>query len=290
MASDNVALLKSSAAASSIDPDATGGKPKLIRQAAILADADSGGSHKSVTFQEPIGPRSSCPVHSAEYAAILGNRYRNLYNKLVESNQEDEESDMEASDADVDDDSDDNNGAAAAKSNASAAAAAAALLPLGGALRAISAAQAAAMAAAAAQNPPPAVSASSASGLPPSVGFMPRKLSTISSKGSFAATRDEEEAEEEERAPLRGDVVAGEASAADKSPESRGETRAVIEARPQEVEEDEEEEEAEKESLLAGSSSAAAAPGPSSSSVSSHQLPNTRTVTEGNRRYLNTDV
>ncbi len=52
VASDSVGLLKS--AASDLDSEATGGKPKLIRQAAILADADSSGSHKSVTFQVRI--------------------------------------------------------------------------------------------------------------------------------------------------------------------------------------------------------------------------------------------
>ncbi len=64
-------------------------KPKLIRQAAILADVDSTGSGKSVTFADPPPPTKTavCPVHSAEYAAILGSRYRSLYNKLVESNQ-----------------------------------------------------------------------------------------------------------------------------------------------------------------------------------------------------------
>ncbi len=55
VSSDNVGLLKSSQPISSVsvvseESDASG-KPKLIRQAAILPDADSAGSHKSVTFQ-----------------------------------------------------------------------------------------------------------------------------------------------------------------------------------------------------------------------------------------------
>ena len=41
---------------------------------------------------------SQCPVHSGDYLAALSGHYRNLYNQLIESNQEDEESDMEASD------------------------------------------------------------------------------------------------------------------------------------------------------------------------------------------------
>merc|ERR1719189_1092309 len=83
-------------------------KPKLIRQAAILADGDSTGSGKSVTFQEPAGIGSTrrfvaaaaevgtCPLHSHE-------RYKLLYEKLVETAKAqaaaaEEESDMEASD------------------------------------------------------------------------------------------------------------------------------------------------------------------------------------------------
>ena len=42
-----------------------------------------------------------CPVHSGDYLAALSGHYRNLYNQLIESNQEDEESDMEASDEEV---------------------------------------------------------------------------------------------------------------------------------------------------------------------------------------------
>ena len=37
-------------------------------------------------------------MHSGDYLAALSGHYRNLYNQLIESNQEDEESDMEASD------------------------------------------------------------------------------------------------------------------------------------------------------------------------------------------------
>jgi len=85
-------------------------KPKLIRQTAILADGDSTGSGKSVTFQEPAGIGSvrrfvasaadlgTCPLHSHE-------RYKLLYDKLAETARAqaavvtpEEESDMEASD------------------------------------------------------------------------------------------------------------------------------------------------------------------------------------------------
>merc|ERR1711971_1096970 len=87
-----------------------GNKPKLIRQTAILADGDSTGSGKSVTFQEPAGIGSvrrfvasaadlgTCPLHSHE-------RYKLLYDKLAETARAqaavvtpEEESDMEASD------------------------------------------------------------------------------------------------------------------------------------------------------------------------------------------------
>ena len=179
-------------------------------------------------LQEPIGPRSSCPVHSAEYAAILGNRYRNLYNKLVESNQEDEESDMEASDAEVDEEDSDDGARQRGVGGGGP------MVPLSGALRAISAAQQAAAIAAASA----ATQQGGAAGPPPSsssvVGFVPRKLSTISSKGSFAATRDEEVGDEEERSPLRGttdDSVVDEVTVLEKEEGGRGETRAVIEAR-----------------------------------------------------------
>ena len=40
-------------------------------------------------------------MHSGDYLAALSGHYRNLYNQLIESNQEDEESDMEASDEEV---------------------------------------------------------------------------------------------------------------------------------------------------------------------------------------------
>lgn len=85
-------------------------KPKLMRQAAILADGDSTASGKSVTFKEPPGIGSTrrfvaaaadvgtCPLHSHE-------RYKLLYDKLVETAKAqaaivtpEEESDMEASD------------------------------------------------------------------------------------------------------------------------------------------------------------------------------------------------
>ena len=56
--------------------DETGGKPKLTRQTAIMADGDSTCSGKSVTFKEPPGVGSArrfiaattelgqCPLHS----------------------------------------------------------------------------------------------------------------------------------------------------------------------------------------------------------------------------------
>ena len=58
------------------DMDATGGKPKLTRQTAIMADGDSTCSGKSVTFKEPAGVGSArrfvaattelgqCPLHA----------------------------------------------------------------------------------------------------------------------------------------------------------------------------------------------------------------------------------
>lgn len=241
-------------------------------------------------------------MHSAEYAAVLGNRYRNLYNKLVESNQEDEESDMEASDADHDGEDSDNEvasrvGRGAAGAPVTPVAPGTVLLPIGGgAYRAVSAAQAAVLAAAA--QPHAAIlgssSATSTSGPPPTsgvptVGFLPRKLSTISSKGSFAATREDED--EDENSPLRGgDSVADplsesgndDTTVVERSPmQVRGETTAVIEARPKE-EQEETAETTETERLLPSNTSARVTP--------SSTLAVTRTVTEGKRRYLNTDV
>jgi len=99
--------------------DATGGKPKLTRQTAIMADGDSTCSGKSVTFKEPAGVGSArrfvaattelgqCPLHAkAHGAAPKGQR---IYNRLVVNNGDDEdedveeESDMEASDAEYND-------------------------------------------------------------------------------------------------------------------------------------------------------------------------------------------
>ena len=137
-------------------------KPKLIRQAAILADADSTGSGKSVTFRDHQ-QHQQCPVHSADYLAALNGRYRTLYNKLIESNQEDEESDMEASDPE-------DEAEAAATSDH---------LPLGTTFRSV---------AAAAQQPlllqtQPRLAASNTAS---------RKLSTISSKDSNREDEDED--------------------------------------------------------------------------------------------------
>ena len=68
---------------------ADGGKPKLTRQTAIMADGDSTCSGKSVTFKEPAGVGSArrfvaattelgqCPLHSKPGAgsAVKAQRY-----------------------------------------------------------------------------------------------------------------------------------------------------------------------------------------------------------------------
>ena len=63
------------------DLDGTGGKPKLTRQTAIMADGDSTCSGKSVTFKEPAGVGSArrfvaattelgqCPLHAKAHGA-----------------------------------------------------------------------------------------------------------------------------------------------------------------------------------------------------------------------------
>ena len=107
LASENASLMSSYG----------GGKPKLIRQSAILADGDSTSSGKSVTFKEPAGVGSArrfvaataelgqCPLHSRSNNAQPF-RNTNIYGKLAELSQEEEEveeeSDMEASDAEDD--------------------------------------------------------------------------------------------------------------------------------------------------------------------------------------------
>merc|ERR1712223_1994515 len=148
------------------------GKPKLIRQTAILADGDSTGSGKSVTFQEPPGIGSArrfvaaaaevgtCPLHSHD-------RYKALYEKLVETAKAqaaaaEEESDMEASD--VEDEVPNVNSDS---------------LPLGTTFRTIHVLQ----------NQPQIQE--------PKPTFVPRKLSTISSQDRESIPNiDEEEAEE----------------------------------------------------------------------------------------------
>jgi len=161
-------------------------KPKLIRQAAILADGDSTGSGKSVTFQEPAGIGSTrrfvaaaaevgtCPLHSHE-------RYKALYDKLVETARAqavvvtpEEESDMEASD--VEDEVPNVNSDS---------------LPLGTTFRTIHIIQ-----------PPNPQQQHSQPVTSESVGstsrtFMPRKLSTISSQDRESIQAEEEENEGE---------------------------------------------------------------------------------------------
>ena len=73
LASENASFMSMYGAA---DMDATGGKPKLTRQTAIMADGDSTCSGKSVTFKEPAGVGSTrrfvaattelgqCPLHA----------------------------------------------------------------------------------------------------------------------------------------------------------------------------------------------------------------------------------
>ena len=72
LASENASFMSMYGA----DMDATGGKPKLTRQTAIMADGDSTCSGKSVTFKEPAGVGSTrrfvaattelgqCPLHA----------------------------------------------------------------------------------------------------------------------------------------------------------------------------------------------------------------------------------
>merc|ERR1712223_1009240 len=147
-------------------------KPKLIRQAAILADGDSTGSGKSVTFREPAGIGSArrfvaaaadlgtCPLHSHE-------RYKMLYDKLVETAKAqaavvtpEEESDVEDDVPNVNSDS----------------------LPLGTTFRTIHVLQNQT------QNQPNLVTE-------PKPTFMPRKLSTISSQDRESIPNIEEETE-----------------------------------------------------------------------------------------------
>lgn len=158
------------------------GKPKLIRQTAILADGDSTGSGKSVTFQEPPGIGSArrfvaaaaevgtCPLHSHE-------RYKALYEKLVETAKAqaaaaEEESDMEASD--VEDEVPNVNSDS---------------LPLGTTFRTIHIVQ---------PPPPNPTQPSSTSGISGRPNFIPRKLSTISSQDRESIPNIEEEEADDE--------------------------------------------------------------------------------------------
>ncbi len=154
-------------------------KPKLIRQTAILADGDSTGSGKSVTFQEPAGIGSArrfvaaatelgtCPLHSHQ-------RYRALYDKLVETAaaqaEEEEESDMEASDAEEDE-----------HANSES-------LPLGTTFRTLHLVPAPAPAPVQAQAGPSLSMANHGR-----TAFIPRKLSTISSQDRESIPNIEED-------------------------------------------------------------------------------------------------
>lgn len=222
------------------------GKPKLTRQTAILADADSTSSAKSVTFQEPPGRphggNRGCPVHTAEYVAALNGHYRSLYNKLMESHPDDEESDMEASDAEIDDE---------AHSDS---------MPLGTTYLTLR------------QHLQPVqnqaeimASINPAQRLPPTgrltAGFVPRKLSTISSQGSFNR-EDEDDEDDGATRHIPSDEARFESESSDHSLEpDRRQNRAVdyrvhpnggsqIQAVIHEEDEEDEEEEAEKQSLL----------------------------------------
>jgi hypothetical protein len=276
-------------------------KPKLIRQTAILADGDSTCSGKSVTFKDtaptpaesrhqlgvvvasaaaqPEQPHQ-CPVHSADYLAALSGHYRSLYNQLIESNQEDEESDMEASDDEAQGEPESDH------------------LPLGTSFRTISAAaQAVQVAQSQAAGlvmlqqpqlmlPGPGLtqellerttsSASSTAVGVGGIGFLHRKLSTISSKGSFGKDDDGVDAAE------------------------GNETTAVIEQSPKQHEEAEDEDEDagdEREALLSRETASAAAVRIVPSSLSMPQLGSATKLPEFEsakakvkKPYLNTDV
>merc|ERR1719245_4221 len=155
-------------------------KPKLIRQSAILADGDSTGSGKSVTFQEPAGIGAArrfvaasaevgtCPLHSHD-------RYKALYEKLVETAKAqaaaaEEESDMEASD--VEDEVPNVNSDS---------------LPLGTTFRTIHIVQ-----------PPPPNPHPPQPAISGRPNFIPRKLSTISSPDRESIPNIEEEEVDDE--------------------------------------------------------------------------------------------
>jgi len=133
------------------------GKPKLIRQVAIQDEAANAAMlGKQVSFKENGHHGDpSCPIHHDAGGVVNYSRYRTLYAKLTESSHEDEESEPEASDADQTNQSnpaakicDDKGNTASALPNLSF--------------------------------PPTSFQPS-----PLTSGFVPRKLSTISSKGSI---------------------------------------------------------------------------------------------------------
>jgi len=136
------------------------GKPKLIRQVAIQDEANVGNTvnlGKQVSFKENghFGD-PSCPIHHDGGAGGTNySKYRTLYAKLTESSHEDEESEPEASDVDQTNQS--NPAAKICSDNGNNA------------------------------SPLPTMSFPPTSFQPSPLtsGFVPRKLSTISSKGSL---------------------------------------------------------------------------------------------------------
>lgn len=135
------------------------GKPKLIRQVAIQDEANVANAMslgKQVSFKENghFGD-PSCPIHHDGGAGTNYSRYKTLYAKLTESSHEDEESEPEASDVDQTNQS--NPAAKICNDKGNTAS------PL----------------------PNMSFPPTSFQPSPLTSGFVPRKLSTISSKGSI---------------------------------------------------------------------------------------------------------
>ena len=135
------------------------GKPKLIRQVAIQDEANVANNMnlaKQVSFKENghFGD-PSCPIHNDGGAGTNYSKYKTLYAKLTESSHEDEESEPEASDADQTNQS--NPAAKICNDKGNTAS------PL----------------------PNMSFPPTSFQPSPLTSGFVPRKLSTISSKGSL---------------------------------------------------------------------------------------------------------
>ena len=134
------------------------GKPKLIRQVAIQDEANIANAMlgKQVSFKENGHQGDpSCPIHHDGGAGANYSRYRTLYAKLTESSHEDEESEPEASDVDQTNQS--NPAAKICNDKGNTAS------PL----------------------PNMSFPPTSFQPSPLTSGFVPRKLSTISSKGSI---------------------------------------------------------------------------------------------------------